>query len=1056
MRKCVGTLQQVFPPCSLPSVRRPCPAPEQDHLFQHSATMDTASPVSSWDEVVAEIVDAAKGAAAIKRRGGGNELAKAHGVDATCGLPTDRVKQMREEYGSNVIPEKTPKWFVEHLMESFEDETVLILVAAAFLAVGNAVFISDDNSDMIEAISIIAAVVIVCGAGSTLNFIQDREFRALKQLKRETVFVQRDGVQTRIQRGDLVVGDCMNLRAGSTVPADAVVLPVSAQGLSVDESSVTGESEARLKSAAGDSLLLAGTRVTEGACRALVVAVGERSSYGQQLVQSQGGEDDDGPTPLQDRLDGLAKTIGWFGLAAAVLTSGALAVIALLADPSKLSSLQFWLGDMVQFGVVGITIVVVAVPEGLPLAVTISLAFSSSAMVADKILVRKIQACETMGSATVICSDKTGTLTQNKMTVVAGRLASQPFTLHGEPASSLGSPAALRPASELRAVFPEPLRLACGLSVIMNSDAARGRDALPDSASATDGAAPSPAAPLKLVWLGSPSECAMLEFLEEQLGQRTHQLRAAVSSAGGFAAEADGVTTGIVHRRNFSSLTKSMATAVELPPAMGGGAWLFLKGSFKQVLAQCDSELQRDGSSGELDRAAVAAQFEPATDASLRTLAVARKRVDVHRSRDWDAAEAEGGFELVGALCIRDPLRPEVPAAVAACQAAGIRVVMVTGDQARTATAIARGCGILEPGPAGRVETRGAVLLGAELEALSGDPERLREAAERVRVVALSKPEHKHLLVDALRKAGHVVAATGDGTNDGPALKHANVGLAMGITGTDVAKDASDMVILDDNFGSIRKAVVWGRSVQENVRRFLTYQLTINIVALALSFAAACSLGASPTGSADAGDIQERLARQLPLNSQQMLFCNLLMDSLAALALATEPPSDDLLRRGPERKGSALITLRMWKHIVGQALFQLAVLVTLYLHPTFYQWFGVETFRSAEHRTVIFNVFILLNLVALPFARKVRDELDILSGIHRCTLFLVILAGALAVQVGLVQLGGDFFGTVPLSLEQWQLCAALSLTTIPVEMLLRMLQLPTGDEPAVCPKPKTD
>jgi Ca2+-transporting ATPase len=1013
---------------------------------------------------VKEIVNARTGAAAIRRLGGGNSLAKELDVDATLGLPSSRVEAMRKTYGSNTIPEKTPKSFLEHLMESFEDETVLILVAAAFLAVGNAVFISDDDSDMIEAVSIIAAVAIVCGAGSILNFIQDREFRALKQLKRETVFVQRDGVQTRIQRGDLVVGDCIDIRAGSTIPADAVVLPVSAQGLSLDESSVTGESEPRLKSAAGDSLLLAGTRATEGAGRAMVVAVGEKSSYGQQLVQSQGGEDDDGPTPLQQRLDKLAKTIGWFGLAAAVMTSGALAVIALLADPSKAYSVEFWMGDMVQFGVVGITIVVVAVPEGLPLAVTISLAFSASAMVADKILVRKIQACETMGSATVICSDKTGTLTQNRMTVVAGRLATLPFTLHSEPATSLGSPRALIPASELRGKLSEELRLACGLSVIMNSDAARGRDTVPTDMAepaAADGAAPpSKTASAKLVWLGNPSECAMLEFLEEQLSQRTHQLRAAVSSAGVVSADAGrSVATGIVHRRNFSSLTKSMATAVELPPAMGGGSWLYVKGSFKQVLAQCTTELHTDGKPHPIDAEAIAAQFEPATDASLRTLAVARKRVDGSASRtiDWGAEEASGGFELVGVLGIRDPLRPEVPAAVAACQDAGIRVVMVTGDQARTATAIARGCGILPPAGSAGVEAEGAVLLGEELEALSDDPVRLRKAAEAVRVVALSKPEHKHLLVDALRKADHVVAATGDGTNDGPALKHANVGLAMGITGTDVAKDASDMVILDDNFGSIRKAVVWGRSVQENVRRFLTYQLTINIVALALSFFAACSLGSSPTGSADAGDIQERLARQLPLNSQQMLFCNLLMDSLAALALATEPPSDDLLRRAPERKGSALITLRMWKHVIGQALFQLAVLVTLYLHPTFYQWFGVETFRSVEHRTVIFNVFILLNLVALPFARKVRDELDVLSGIHKCTLFLIILAGAGAVQVGLVQFGGEFFGTVPLSIEQWQLCGALSLTTVPVEMLLRLLPLPTGDEPVTgAGKRKTD
>ena len=1004
-------------------------------------------------------------AEALGESGGVEAVIKMLGINVAKGLSAEQVSAMRERYGSNKIPEKKRRSFFEHLVEAFEDETLLILVAAAALALVNAVFVSDDSGDMIEAMSILAAVVIVSGVASTLNYAQDGEFQALKQLELETVIVTRDGVQTRVLRDELVVGDCFEVRAGSKLPADALLLPsATAQGLTVDESSATGESRASHKGP-GALLLLAGTRVQEGAGRAVAFGVGVSSTYGRQLAKSQGGEDDDGPTPLQERLDVLAKLIGWFGLVAAIATSTALAVIALAGDTSKLTDVSFWLGDMLQFAVVGVTNVVVAVPEGLPLAVTISLAFSSSAMVADKILVRKLQACETMGSATVICSDKTGTLTENKMAVVAGRIAATPFLARGESEHSLACPAC--DASDLTARISSMAQDAAGRAIIFNTSAELGRDSVP-AGSGGGAADQDPKRGGGMAWLGNPSECAMLAFLDEELGQRAAQVRTSVSlgqpaaapaaapaagpAAGGASADSP---LGMLYRRQFSSVTKSMATAVALPEAVGAGSWLYFKGAFEVVVGLCDTELQADGSSKRLDRAAVLREFEPAVHAALRTIAVARRRVHScpATAAEWLALEEEGGMELVAVLGIRDPLRREVPGAVAKCQGAGIRVIMVTGDHIDTATAIARNCGILPAATADRAAPpAGTVMLGRDFAALQDDPAALRDAARSLRVLARSSPDDKHLLVDTLRKDDEVVAATGDGTNDGPALKHANVGLAMGITGTDVAKGASDVIILDDNFASICQAVVWGRSVQSNVRKFLQFQVTVNIVALVLSFAAACSLGSGDAGSADAGAMQERLARQLPLNSQQMLFCNLLMDSLAALALATEPPSEALLSRPPERKGSALITGTMWKHIGGQAVLQLIVLVVMFLHPSAYAWMSVEEFRSVEHRTVIFNVFILMNLLNLPFARKVRDEVNVLEGIHRSTLFVLIWAGVAAAQFGLVQYGGSYFGTSPLNAEQWFNCIAVASITVPVGIALRFVPAPAGTDAAVKPK----
>lgn len=1013
-----------------------------------------ASDVDVSPESLTAFFNRETGVDAVWSVGGPDAVARALGCDESTGLSSEMVRKRRETHGANVFVEHQSKSFFSHLLEAFNDSTLLVLVGAAAFSMFNGLVLSDDRADLIEGLAILTAMVVVAGVTSTLNYFKDLEFRALNKFKSDfPVRVVRNGErQVREARVallvclryslhvawqsisvlELVVGDLLELDAGSNVPVDALLL--SGHGVVCNEANQTGESNAVPKSidSGSDCALLSGTIMEEGSGRCVVTAVGAYSNLGKLVALME--ESEPPPTKLQELLDGLAGTIGWFGFVAAVLTSAVLTVIALMPKPEAALTWAFWSGSFVQFVIVGVTIVVVAVPEGLPLAVTISLAFSSRAMIADKNFVRKLEACETMGTATVICSDKTGTLTENRMRVVAGSIAGRDF-------DSLASTTTLS--------LPEPVADAVADALAQNSTAERGvRDGRP-------------------VWMGNQTECALLAFCDDALKRPIPGIRIRQSSHHG--------SVGVVFRDNFSSETKTMTTVVRTETVEGRGGseqcWLYVKGAPEIVIDRCRLQLASGGGRTATSSAAAASAAAAGAASSivatagtgsellseaarsammdrvkrlglrgLRTIAVARRLVTTRAgslTEDGWKDMASKDLELVAVFGIQDPLRAGVSEAVATCQKAGVRVVMVTGDIMPTAQSIAKECGILDAHYDMDDSSRDpyACMTGPEFRKLS-EAER-DEVARRIQVLARSSPTDKHLMVESQIRNGEIVAVTGDGTNDAPALRKAHVGLAMGISGTDTAKEASEIVILDDNFRSIVAAVKWGRSIMENVRKFLVFQLTINIVALIVTFAVACTLGsASSSGHPD--ELQDRLARQLPLNPPQLLWLNLVMDSLAALALATEPPSEDLLDRKPER-GMTLISPTMWKHILGHALVQLVVLITLYLHPQAHQWLSVEEFRSAEHRTVIFNTFVLLQLFNMANARKIRDEFNILANIHRSTLTVVIFAAIVAAQVIIVQYGSAIFGTVALNTEQWTRCILIGSMSLPIGVILRLL-----------------
>ena len=589
----------------------------------------------------------------------------------------------------------------------------------------------------------------------------------------------------------------------------------------------------------------------------LVLSVGEQSDWGRTMamVQTESVE-----TPLQEKLGVLATAIGKLGLAVAVVCFIVL-MIRWMVENHGFPLSKFAEGPLEYF-IFAVTIVVVAVPEGLPLAVTISLAYSMNKMLKDNNFVRVLAACETMGGATAICSDKTGTLTENRMTVVEGWFAGE-----GEEALERGAGAV--PAWD---ALPGPVRALIVDDIALNSKAFLVE---PGGGRAGEG----------VEFVGNRTECALL-MLARGWGQDYRTVRK--------AREHDVATIF-----NFSSERKMSSVLVR-----GDGADLTLlcKGAAEMVLARCVSVLGRDGRPSPLSpelREALEKRVTSMASRGLRTLCLATARVPRGDKSDAETGEAtdeppERDMALLCVVGIKDPVRAEVPEAVRTCQRAGIVVRMVTGDNVHTACHIARECGILTEG--------GVALEGPEFRRM--EEAELMSLLPRLQVLARSSPKDKHLLVRTLKRLGEVVAVTGDGTNDAPALKESDVGLAMGIAGTEVAKEAADIVILDDNFSSIVKSVLWGRSVFSNIRKFLQFQLTVNLVALTVAFVAAVTKG------------------EQPLNVLQLLWVNLIMDSLAALALATEDPTPDLLEEQPHGRNEPLINRAMGKHIVIQALYQ--------------------------------------------------------------------------------------------------------------------------------------
>lgn len=737
-----------------------------------------------------------------------------------------------------------------------------------------------------------------------------------------------------------------------------------------------------------------------------------------------------------------AGYIAKLGSAAGLLLFTVLFIEFLARLPGNRASPEEKGQNFLRILITAITIIVVAVPEGLPLAVTLSLAFATKRMTRENNLVRHLQSCETMGNATVICSDKTGTLTENVMTVVGGALgrgdvrfgdrvfdqtsegnqAGNGAGSGGEGALPIGttpSPRPQYPTAKLSAALGADFRELAKQSIAVNTTAFEGEEEKGN----------------KPVFVGTKTETALLDWARRTLGLGPLAVERANSRAAPPA-----------HVFPFNSRQKCMGTVIELAPGPGGNRnryRLLVKGAPEVVLAQCSTCVADPTTVPALavaplsdgDKTAIADAVSRYASLSLRTLALAYRELDAwppppppagpgpgsDGSQQPELADVLRDMTWIGVLAIQDPVRAGVPAAVRDCQRASVAVKMVTGDKVETARAIARECGIVSTTGSGTSTAddpeAGLVMEGAEFRRL-GERER-RALVRDLRVLARSSPEDKRVLVETLRSLGEVVAVTGDGTNDAPALKAADVGFSMGVMGTEVAKEASDIVLMDDNFASIVKALAWGRAINDAIKKFLQFQITVNITAVALTFVSAVASG------------EERSV----LNAIQLLWVNLIMDTFAALALATDPPNGSLLDRAPEPRTAPLITLTMWKMIVGQSVYQLAVGLTLHFAgPAL-----LPRSPEPERRTLVFNAFVFMQIFKLVNSRRIDNRLNIFEGLHRNRLFALMMTVMVLGQVLIVFFGGAAFVVVRLTGAQWAVSLVLGFLSIPVGVLIRLV-----------------
>ncbi|CAK9233339.1 unnamed protein product [Sphagnum jensenii] len=911
----------------------------------------------------------------IKDHGGLRGIAICLRVDPTQGIQgtLEDVRLRVDSFGANRYPVKKPKLFIEYLWEACQDETLLILVVCAIVSLIVGLTTESLSTGWYDGGGITFAVVLVVMVASISDYKQDQQFQRLNDQKRNIMInVTRDGRRLKVSIFDIVVGDIVQLNIGDQIPADGLL--VVGHSMLVDESSMTGESEPMEKDEIEHPFLLSGCKVMDGFGDMMVTAVGMSTEWGRLMANI--SEENDEETPLQERLNSLATTIGKIGLAVAVLVFCIL-VIRFLAQVDFKHFTGANGKTLVDYFAIAVTIVVVAVPEGLPLAVTLTLAYSMAKMMDDRALVRHLSACETMGSATTICSDKTGTLTMNMMTVVNNWSCGR-----------------LRKTLDFDEDFTAPVIQTLYQSICLNSN---GNVHFPKHG------APEVT--------GSPTEQAVLGW-GVKLGAKFDEVRKAVT---------------IIGVETFNSTKKRMAICFRTPDGKTVVHW---KGAAEIILNACTRMLQPDGSFSDLTPERVEELqliISSFANAALRTLCFAYRELSSSEAADMSseyikaAGMPDKDLICVAIVGIKDPCRPGVPEAVARCQQAGIKVRMVTGDNIQTAKAIAAECGILTEG--------GSAIEGKEFRAMTVVQQ--YKVIPSIDVMARSSPMDKHTLVKRLLEMGEIVGVTGDGTNDAPALHEASIGLAMGIAGTEVAKESSDIIILDDNFSSIVKVVRWGRAVYCNIQKFIQFQTTVNAVALSLNFITAVSSGYAP------------------LTAVQLLWVNLIMDTMGALALATEAPTESLMQRPPIGGKEPLITNVMWRNIAGQACYQLALLLVLHfkgflilgLHDTTLTADGVTTNRDLTLGTVIFNVFVFCQVFNEINSRK-PDDLNVLTGLLDNSLFLAVITFTVVVQALIVEFAGEFASTVGLDWKMWLVSIFLGLFSMPLAMMIKLIPVP--------------
>uniref|UniRef100_W5NHX1 Calcium-transporting ATPase n=1 Tax=Lepisosteus oculatus TaxID=7918 RepID=W5NHX1_LEPOC len=986
-------------------------------------------------------------------------------IEGLSGNPAD-IEKRQAVFGKNFIPPKKPKTFLQLVWEALQDVTLIILEVAAIVSLGLSFYkppggnteacgtaaggVEDEGESeagWIEGAAILLSVICVVLVTAFNDWSKEKQFRGLQnRIEQEQKFtVVRGGQVIQIPVAEIVVGDIAQVKYGDLLPADGVL--IQGNDLKIDESSLTGESDHVKKNIEKDPLLLSGTHVMEGSGKMVVTAIGVNSQTGiiftllgagdedekdkekdekekkkdkknkkqdgstenrnkakaqdgaamemQPLKSEDGGDGDDAKekrkanlpkkekSVLQGKLTKLAVQIGKAGLVMSAITVIILVLYFVIdtfwiqGRPWLKECTPIYIQYFVKFFIIGVTVLVVAVPEGLPLAVTISLAYSVKKMMNDNNLVRHLDACETMGNATAICSDKTGTLTMNRMTVVQVYIADKHYRKIPEPEA-----------------IPENTLdlLITGIGV----NCAYTTKILPPE---KEGGLPR--------HVGNKTECALLCFASDL--KRDYQ-----------AVRNEIPEEKLYKVYTFNSVRKSMSTVLK---NVDGSYRMFSKGASEILLKKCFKILNGNGEAKVFrprDRDDMVKKvIEPMASEGLRTICVAY--------RDFPAGEPEPDWDnendiLTSLTCIcvvgiEDPVRPEVPDAIKRCQQAGITVRMVTGDNINTARAIATKCGILHPGDEflcleGKEFNRRIRNEKGEIE-----QERIDKIWPKLRVLARSSPTDKHTLVKGIIDSTvveqrQVVAVTGDGTNDGPALKKADVGFAMGIAGTDVAKEASDIILTDDNFSSIVRAVMWGRNVYDSISKFLQFQLTVNVVAVIVAFTGAC------------------ITQDSPLKAVQMLWVNLIMDTFASLALATEPPTESLLLRKPYGRNKPLISRTMMKNILGHGVYQLTVIFTLLFAGE--KIFDIDSGRNAplhappsEHYTIVFNTFVMMQLFNEINARKIHGERNVFDGIFNNLIFCSIVFGTFIIQIIIVQFGGKPFSCTGLTIDQWLWCIFL-------------------------------
>ncbi|XP_016650707.1 PREDICTED: calcium-transporting ATPase 2, plasma membrane-type isoform X2 [Prunus mume] len=897
--------------------------------------------------------------------GGVAGIAEKLSTSVKDGLNTESDLQTRRQeiYGINKFTESEQRGFWIFVWEALQDMTLMILGVCAFVSLIVGIATEGWPIGAHDGLGIVASILLVVLVTATSDYRQSLQFKDLdKEKKKIVIQVTRNGYRQKMSIYDLLPGDIVHLSIGDQVPADGLF--VSGFSVLIDESSLTGESEPIMVTAE-NPFLLSGTKVQDGSGKMMVTTVGMRTQWGKLMATlSEGGDDE---TPLQVKLNGVATIIGKIGLFFAVVTF-AVMMQGLFSHKLSEGTHWSWTGDdarqMLEFFAVAVTIVVVAVPEGLPLAVTLSLAFAMKKMMNDKALVRHLAACETMGSATNICSDKTGTLTTNRMTVVKSCICMN--------VKEVSKPSE---ASSLFSDLPESAKKLLLQSIFNNT----GGDVVVNKEG-------------KHEILGTPTDTALLEF--------------GLSLGGNFQTERQ--ASKLVKVEPFNSTKKRMGVILELPE---GGLRAHTKGASEIVLASCEKVINTNGEIVPLDEASInhlEVTIKQFACEALRTLCLAY--VELENGFSPQNPIPVSGYTCIGIVGIKDPVRPGVKESVAICRSAGITVRMVTGDNINTAKAIARECGILTDD--------GIAIEGPEFR--EKNQEELLSLIPKIQVMARSSPLDKHTLVKHLRTTfDEVVAVTGDGTNDAPALHEADIGLAMGIAGTEVAKESADVLILDDNFSTIVTVAKWGRSVYINIQKFVQFQLTVNIVALIVNFSSACL-----TGSA-------------PLTAVQLLWVNMIMDTLGALALATEPPNDDLMKRPPVGKRQNFITNVMWRNILGQSLYQFTVIWLLQAKGT--AMFGLD--GPDAHvilNTLIFNTFVFCQVFNEISSREM-EEINVFKGILDNYVFVGVLSSTVLFQIIIVEFLGKFASTAPLTLAQWFITVFVGFLGMPIAVGLKKI-----------------